>query len=157
MLTDPAPYSDPDNGKKPAYKWKDSHPIPKYRINDPHKAHPNQQSEALKQGRKRELNMIELFVRALEEMDARGLGEDLGLPLEARHNGDPPKYSKHDPLNGKKPSYKRKDPYPIPKYRINDPYKARPEQQSKASKQGRKRELDIEVLGRDIFDWDDLE
>ena len=70
---------------------------------------------------------------------------------------DPPQYSKHDPDNGKIPSYKRKDPHPPPKYRIHDPNKAHPEQQSKASKQGRKRELDIEVLGRDIFDWDGLE
>ena len=68
---------------------------------------------------------------------------------------DPAPYS--DPDNGKKPAYKWKDSHPIPKYRINDPYKVHPEQQSKASKQGRKRELDIEVLGRDIFDWDDLE
>ena len=133
---DPPQYQrhDPQNGKKPDYSRKDPHPIPKYRQKDPHKVHPEQQPKGSKfwTNPPRSLDDVELLVRALEDLDVRSLGDDLWL--EARAGEDPPPYSKHDPQNGKKPDYSRKDPHPIPKYRQKDPHKVHPEQQPKGSK-----------------------
>lgn len=87
----------------------------------------------------RSLDDIELLVRALEYddllaardaanlrwFDARGFDE-----LEARTPprtttppGAAPAYSRHDPINGEKPSYMRTDPNPPPKYKKHDPLK----------------------------------
>ena len=71
MPAGPPPYSKNDPDPHPV-------PIPKYRINDPYRVRPEQQSKALKQ-RPRSLKEIELLVRAPGEMDARGLGEDVSV------------------------------------------------------------------------------
>ena len=70
---------------------------------------------------------------------------------------NPPSYEKHDPQNGEKPEYQRKDPHPIPKYRQKDPHKVHPEQKPKGSKfwANPPRSLeDVELLVRALEDLD---
>ena len=76
-----------------------------------------------------------LYERSGESDDVALLARALAEAIIAR--ADPPKYSKNDPDNGKKPKYAAKDPNPIPKYRQKDPHKVHPEQQPK-KKEGRR-------------------
>ncbi|TFY69294.1 hypothetical protein EVJ58_g496 [Rhodofomes roseus] len=122
---------DPNNGKKPKYTSKDPAPIPKYRQKDPHK--PPQPKKPSGGG-------------GSSSRRIRDLGDFDGL--EARD--DPPKYSKHDPNNGKKPKYTAKDPAPIPKYRQKDPHK--PPQPKKPRSDG-----SSSWSARDFVDIDGLE
>ncbi|KAH9831222.1 uncharacterized protein C8Q71DRAFT_861955 [Rhodofomes roseus] len=99
---DPPPYSRhvPHNEKTPKYSAKDPNPPPKYRQKDPHK--PNRQRKP-RPGPSRPRDLAEV-----EDMWTRD---------------DPPPYSKHDPIHGKKPKYSEKDPNAPPKYRQKDPHK----------------------------------
>lgn len=70
--------------------------------------------------------------RSLDELEAREPSSVHWWEARAPMPSDPPRYSKHDPINGPKPSYSQKDPNPPPKYRQKDPHK--PKQPAKGSK-----------------------
>ncbi|TFY52677.1 hypothetical protein EVJ58_g9882 [Rhodofomes roseus] len=116
MPSEPPSYSklDPINGAKPGYSQK-----------DPHKPKQKPKGSKFWQTPPRSLD-------ELEELEAREPSSVRWWEARAPMPSDPPRYSKHDPINGPKTGYSQKDPAPIPKYRQKDPHK--PPQPPKGSK-----------------------
>ena len=119
----PPPYlrHDPWQGPKPPYTKKDPYPPPKYSKKDPKEKKPWQ---FWKKGSKRSIDELE--------------------ELEARTHDELPPYSPHDPINGEKPKYAKKDPNPPPRYHKKDPKNKKPWQVWKGKRE----------VGEGMEDWE---